>query len=96
MIAYKDDFGFHAALVPNDPYQSMVMNLLYARLYGSRGMTGLYRDMDAASQARATRQAEAMHRDYFQGRTFSGYAYPFPAFVQPMSGQANHDFCRDP
>jgi hypothetical protein len=96
MIAYKDDFGFHAALVPNDPYQSMVMNLLYARLYGSRGMSGLYRDMDAASQARATRQAEAMHRDYFQGRTFSGYAYPFPAFVQPMSGQANHDFCRDP
>lgn len=96
MIAYQDDFGFHAALVPNDPYRSMVMNLLHARLYGGQGMTAYLRDMDAASQARATKEAEAMHQQYFQGRKFSGYPYPFPAYVQPMSGQANHDFCRDP
>lgn len=96
MIAYQDDFGFHAALVPNDPYQSMVMNLLYARLYGSQGMAAFYRNMDAASQARAIKEAEAMHQQYFQGRKFSGYPYPFPAYVQPMSGQATHDFCRDP
>lgn len=96
MIAYQNDIGFHAALVPNDPYRSMVMNMLYGRLYGSQGMVGMYRNMDAASQARATLEAEAMHQQYFQGRKFSGYPYPYPAFVQPMPGLAHHDFCRDP
>ena len=45
---------------------------------------------------RATREAEALHQEYFKGRKFTGYPYPFPAYAQPKSGQANHDFCRDP
>ncbi|HEX4853344.1 hypothetical protein [Arenimonas sp.] len=96
MIAYQDDGGFHAALIPNDPEQAAVIGLLYARLYGSQSMEGRLRGMDAASQAIAIRQAEAMHREYFQGRRFSGSAYPYPAFLPPVPGQTTHDFCREP
>lgn len=96
MIAYQDDGGFHAALIPDDPEQAAVIGLLYARLYGSQGMEGRLRGMDAASQANAIRQAEAMHREYFQGRRFSRSGFPYPAFLPPVPGQTTHDFCREP
>lgn len=96
MIAYQDDATHHAALIPNDPEQAAVIGLLYARLFGRQGMERRLRGMDAASQANAIRQAEAMHREYFQGRRFSGSGFPYPAFLPPVPGQTTHDFCREP
>ena len=97
MIAYRDDWGFHAALVPNDDEQALVLNLLYAKLYATREMPGHQHTLDAAAQLRAREQAETMHRRYFNGRQFSGKnPYPGPVWFPPQGNDTVHSFCRDP
>ncbi len=97
MVAYRDDWGFHAALVPDDDEQALTMSLLYARLYATREYPGHRHTLDAAAQLRARERAEAMHRRYFNGRQFSGRnPYPEPVWFPAQGTETMHSFCRDP
>lgn len=87
-LSYVDDNSFLTALVPDDPYQGFVHNLLSARLFGHQERDVWARQLDAAAMERARDEAARMHERYFDGRRFpQERTIQAPIYIQPRNGE---------
>lgn len=88
---YAEDLRYASALVPNDPVRAHAMELLTARLFGSREMNFHGRSLDDAGRERARQMAIRIHDGYFRGQRFDfaeGVNYRFE-LAPPKEARAN-------
>lgn len=90
---YQDDFGYLAALVPNDAFQGYVYHLLVVRLFGYKEQHFRAQGLDAAAVERARLEAARLHERYFDGKRFpSESAMQYPPYMATQS-QDSPGFC---
>lgn len=95
-MAYQNDQGPTAGLVPNDPYLAFVYHLLVVRLFGHTERDHHADGLDAAQRAQARREASELHRRHYGGRRYTMSAVNYPLVVYQPDPVGPQPLCSDP